>query len=329
MFTPLKKITLILSLVALAILGYFFKSFLAPKPSEKPVVAITQIVPHPSLDSIRQGILDTLKGQDISIVFQDAQGNMATATQIAQRFVALNPKVVVPITTPSAQALYVVAKERGIPLIFAAVTDPIAAKLTPSYEGQPDVAGVYDALPILEQAKIIQEAINPKTVGILYNPGETNSVVIVEKMTQTLQDLGMAVVKAPVTTTLQASTTTRSLVGQVQVIYIANDNTVISALESILQVTNSEKIPIFCSDPESVERGALMALGPNQYAMGQQVGKMIQAFLEGKPLEKIGIQKPQSYELLINLKTARHLGIHLHPSIIDKANKTFDETQKN
>jgi putative ABC transport system substrate-binding protein len=320
MFTPIvKKISL---LIVLILLFYGYRLGFMPLESKRKIVAITQIVPHPSLDSIRQGIVDTLATSRVEIVFQDAQGNVATATQIAQRFIALKPAVIVPITTPSAQAAYAIARQKHIPVVFAAVTDPDSAKLTPSKGDY--VAGVSDLPPISEQARLIYETVAPKRVGILYNPGEANSEKMVQLMTESLNLLGVSVIKAVAPSTPQVSSAVRALVGHVQAIYIPNDNTVISALDSVLRVTHSEKIPVFCSDPQSVERGALMALAPNQYAMGQQVGRMVVRILEGEPLNNIGIEKAAQPQLTINLNVANLLGINIPPSLISKANKVFD-----
>ena len=174
------------SIAALALVTSFY--FVKKSPNKKNVVAITQIAPHPSLDRIREGIIDTIKAckhKDIEIIFQNAQGNIATATQIAQRFVSLKPSVIVPITTPSAQTACAAASHKEIPVVFVAVTDPVEARLaSASGSNMPFVTGVTDAPPYSEQVKQMQRILKKKalTIGIIYNPGEANSLSQITKI---------------------------------------------------------------------------------------------------------------------------------------------------
>ena len=101
-------------------------------------IAITAIVDHPSLNAIRQGVLDQLKaegfeeGKNLQVDFQSAQGNPSTDNQIDKKFAGDNPDVIVAITTPSAQA--VAAATKTIPVVFAGITDPIGAKLIQNWQ---------------------------------------------------------------------------------------------------------------------------------------------------------------------------------------------------
>jgi len=306
---------------------------------QKILVAITQIAPHPSLDAIRKGIVDVLKENDIpenGILFQNAQGNVSTAAQISQKFVSLSPKVIVPITTPSSQSAYAVAKPRNIPVVFVAVSDPVAAKLSSNLEkGSEGMTGVYDEAPIQEQANLIKEILSfkdhPLTIGILYNPGEANSVSMIEKMSEALKKLNINIIKVAASATTEVSTAAKSLVNKVDAIYIPNDNTLISALDAVLKVSQEHKIPVFSSDPESVEKGCLATLAPNQYEIGRQAGKLVVSVLKGTIVEKIPLEKALILTLVLNQETARHLGITFPEHILIKADKIINasiETEK-
>src|SRR3546814_7408277 len=97
-------------------------------------VMVTAIVEHPALDAARDGSRDELKEQgiDFEFTYESAQGNPATAAQIARQFAGEGPDVIVAIATPSAQA--VVAATQDIPVVFTAVTDPLGAQLVRSEE---------------------------------------------------------------------------------------------------------------------------------------------------------------------------------------------------
>lgn len=278
------KITLLIAAVlsVFIYLSYFTKD----KTLQNKVVAITQIAPHPSLDRIRQGIEDEIKsafGDKIKIEFQSAQGNPSLATQIAHNFIGKNVDVLVAITTPSAQAMHA-ANSLNIPMVFAGVTDPIAAKLVEESGANKDnITGVCDTPDIDKQASLIQEFI-PKNsaIGIIYNPGETNSRVHVERLEEKLQNAGFIVIKTPAYSTGDVLQASQGTVPNVNAIMLTNDNTVISAIDAVIQTARQHNIPVFCSDPESVKRGAKAAIAPDQYEMGIEAGKMVVRILKGE-----------------------------------------------
>src|SRR5690554_995174 len=165
-------------------------------------VAVTSIVEHPALDSIKDGVHETLEkagyteAKGLKWQFQTAQGNTAIAAQITRKFVGDKPDVIVAIATPSAQA--VVAATKTIPVVFSAVTDPVAAQLVSS-EGPSgtNVTGVSDSLSLEKQVDLIKQALpEAKRVGMVYNPGEANSVVVVKQMRELLPESGMTLVEA-------------------------------------------------------------------------------------------------------------------------------------
>ena len=171
-------------------------------------IAVTAIVEHPALDGVRAGAIEQLKaegfeeGKNIIIEFQSAQGNPATATQIAKKFAGDKPDVVLAISTPSAQAM--AAASKNIPIVYAAVTDPVAAKLVPSWEASnTNITGVSDLLPLEPQIDLMRKLVpNLKNVGYVYSPGEINSTVVLEQLKTALskQNINLVPVAAQRTT---------------------------------------------------------------------------------------------------------------------------------
>ena len=112
------------------------------------------------------------------------KGDDSTNTQIAQQFVSQGMDLVCGIATPSAQACYNAAYEAKIPVIFNAVSDPVAAKLAESdTQAMDGITGVSDMLPVDEQLKLIREMLPDakKKIGILYTTSEANSVSTIER----------------------------------------------------------------------------------------------------------------------------------------------------
>ncbi len=319
-----KKILLLLSLLMPFSMGSFSMA------EAKKRVAITAIVEHPALDQARQGVIDELKdagyveGDNLIIEFQSAQGNTATAAQIAKKYAGDNPDVIVGIGTPSAQAL--IASTRTVPIVYTAVTDPVAANLVRSWEATGgNVTGVSDHLPLEPQVELIKKIVpNVKNVGFVYSPGEVNSTIVLKELSDVLAKDNINVVAAPAQRTTDIPTAAKSLQGRADVIYTSTDNNVVSAYESMYQAAVQTKIPLIASDTSSAERGAVAALGGDYYGMGRQTGKIVVRILEGEKAGDIPSEKPQKTQLYVNLKAAAQQGVELPKELIESATKIIE-----
>ncbi|MFN4238699.1 MAG: ABC transporter substrate-binding protein [Vogesella sp.] len=296
--------------------------------AEQKSVAVTAIVDHPALDAARKGIEDELKaagfepGKQIKYQYQSAQGNPATAAQIAKKFVGDAPDVIVAIATPSAQAA--VAATRSIPVVFTAVTDPVAAKLVPSWQpSKTNVTGVSDKLALAPQLDLIAK-IKPgaKRVGMVYSPGEVNSVVVVKELKTELAKRGMSLVEAPAPRTVDVAPAAKNLIGKVDVLYTSTDNNVVSTYESLAAVAQQGKLPLVASDTDSVKRGAIAALGQNYYDIGRQTGKLVVRILKGEKPGAIAPQVGEKLSLTLNPAAAQKQGVTLSPVLLKEASDT-------
>lgn len=309
-------------LTAILLLITSFFAFAAESPR---TVALTQIVEHPSLDAARHGILDELAaagytpGQNLKIDYQNAQGNPITAAQIARKFVGDRPDVIVTITTPSAQA--VVAATRELPVVFCSVSDPLGAKLVNNL-AKPggNVTGTSDLSPIAEQLDLIRE-LSPdvKKLGILYNPGEANSVSLVALLKTQASGKGLQVIEATAPKSGDVLSAARQLAGKAEAIYIPLDNTVVSALEAVIKVGRDARIPVYSADTDSVGRGTIASLGFDYYDVGRQTGQQVVRILRGEKPGDIPVERVKKLNLYINLQAAEAMGVTIPDSIRQRA----------
>ena len=291
------------------------------------VVAITQIVEHPALDAVHEGVKDELaergyrEGENLRLMHESAQGNSAIASQIARKFVGENPDVIVAIATPSAQT--VAAAARNVPVVFSAVTDPVAAKLVQSWEAPgANITGVSDMLPIEKHLDMLQRAMpDAKRIGTVYNPGEANAAALIELLEERLQARGLELVKGAATKTSEVLGAARSLVGKADAIYLTTDNTVISAAEAVISVGERAKSPVFAADTATVERGAVAALGFNYYNHGRQTGAMVARVLEGAGTADMPVETMEELDLYVNPEAAERMGVTLPEDLIQEAVK--------
>ena len=293
-------------------------------------VAVTAIVEHPALDSIRDGVKAQLaaagyeEGKNLKWQYQSAQGNTGTAAQIARKFIGDKPDAIVAIATPSAQA--VVAATKSVPVVFSAVTDPVAAKLVKNWEpSHTNVTGVSDLLALDKQMDLVRQVVpGAKRVGMVYNPGEANSVVVVKELKELLPKLGMTLVEASAPRSVDVGSAARSLVGKVDVIYTNTDNNVVSAYEALVKVGQEAKLPLVASDTDSVKRGAIAAFGINYRDLGEQTGRMVVRILKGEKPGDIPVTVAKGTDLVVNKKEAAKIGLELPESVLSRATKVIE-----
>ncbi|WP_373699447.1 ABC transporter substrate-binding protein [Neisseria dentiae] len=288
-------------------------------------IAITAIVEHPALDAVRKGVIDELKskgyeeGKNLTVDFQSAQGSTANAAQIAKKFAGSNPDVIVAIATPSAQS--VVAATKTIPVVYAGVTDPVAAKLVPGWEASnTNVTGVSDELPLEPQIDLMKKLVPAvKNVGYVYSPGEVNSTIVLDQLKAKLSPQGINLVAAPAQRSSDVLTAARSLNGKVDLIYTSLDNNVVSSYESMYKAAVEMKKTLIASDTGSVKRGAVAALGVNYYDLGKKTGDVVFQILNGKKAGEIPSARMETLDLFLSKKNAAAEGITLPEELIKQA----------
>lgn len=273
-------------------------------------ISISQVIEHPALNETRRGIIDGLKkagfevGKNLILDIEFAQGKSDVAMQIAQKFIGTSPNVMVGIGTTSSQALAFLAKRKNIPVVFASVTDPLGAKLVKTLN-QPGylVTGVSNFTALKPQFELFKKQIpHLKRLGVVYNPGEANSLAMLEKSMEAAKEMGLKIVPSPALKTSEVSVATRNLIGKAEAIFINNDNTALAAFESVVKAASEGHMPVFASDTDMVERGAAAALGPNQYELGIQAANLIVKILKGDSPSTMPVEFPIKLETKINPK---------------------------
>jgi len=284
-------------------------------------VATTAIVEHPALDAVRDGIKQTLNengysGDKLKFTYQSAQGKPDIAAQIARKMVGDEPDVIVAIATPSAQAAVVTGA--SIPVVFSAVTDPLAAKLVPQLK-QPggNVTGLSDMANVKEHLALIKEFVpNLKAVGIPYNPGEANSVSMLKAIKVEAAKMGIKIVESAAPKSSDVMIAAKQLVGKVDAI--------ISAVESVVRVGIDAQIPVFAGDTDTVSRGAVAAVGYDYFDLGRQTGDIVVRILKGEKPGSIDVKMAKGTNLFVNKKMAARMGIKIPKAVLARATKIIE-----
>ena len=276
-------------------------------------IGATQIVEHPSLDRAYEGFKQALEdaGLKVEYDYQNAQADQNNVKTISDNFVADNVDLIFANSTPSAEGALNATKE--IPIVFTSVTDPIAAGLVESFDKPgPNITGVVDLHPdaIKNTVEFIDKYFEGANVGIIYNAGEANSVAQIEAIQKAAEGTSLTIHERTVANSSEVHQAAMTLAGDVDVFYIFTDNTVVSALESVVGVANEQQIPLVVGEPDSLQKGGFATYGIDYYTIGYRAGEMAVEILTGeKTPDQIPVEYPPEMKLFINKEAAEIQGV--------------------
>lgn len=296
-------------------------------------IGVNQFAQHGSLDNCYDGFVQGLaeegiiEGENLKIELQNANADSGTAGQIATNFVQQKVDLLCGIATPSAMAMYNAGKKTDIPVIYTAVTDPIAAELA-SENGTPvgEVTGTSDKLAVEAQLKMIRELLpDARKIGIMYTTSEVNSLSAIKEYEAAAEEYGFEIITQGVSATADVPMAADNILTKVDCLNNLTDNTVVSSLPTILDKAEKAKIPVFGSEIEQVKKGCLAAEGLDYVALGVQTGKMAAQVLKGeKKANEIPFETITESGLYLNKKVAETLDLDV-ADIEKTAVETFDE----
>ncbi|HHT24771.1 MAG TPA: ABC transporter substrate-binding protein [Clostridiaceae bacterium] len=297
-------------------------------------IGISQFAQHGSLDNCREGFLLGLaeqgfvEGENLTIDYQNAGAEMAVASQIAENFVGKSYDMIMAVATPAAMHAYNAAMDKDIPVIYSAVSDPVAAELAqPNGESVGNITGTSDALPVEAQLKMIREIMpDAETIGILYTTSEANSEATVKIYEELAPKYDFELVTSGIATSADIPLATDNILTKVDCLSNLTDNTVVESLPTILDKAFAANIPVFGSEVEQVDLGCLASEGVDYITLGKKTGYLAAQVLRGeKTANELNFETISESFLYVNSATAEKLGVEIPQSMADRALENFSE----
>ena len=294
-------------------------------------VGITQLMTNPGIDAIRDGFLDEMsklgyiEGENIRYTLRNAQGDQSISQSIAQSFVNARCDMIFAITTPSAQVSARAIVGTNIPLVFGAVTDPVTAGLVDSLERPGgNITGTSDRWPTSAQFDLLlQLRPDVRRIGVVYNPGEANSDDNMREVEKVCADKGLQIVTVAVSNTSEVLAAAQSLVGRVDAFYVSADNTVITAMDAVVRVSEQNKIPLLPGVSSNVEQGGFGTLGPNYFDVGVEAARIADRIIKGENAGDIPVATAKRFEYFFNLRSAEATGVVIPDSLLEQATHIY------
>lgn len=298
------------------------------------VIGETKIASHAALDADEEGFAAGLadsgfiEGQNLRILREDANGDMALASKIAKEFIAQRVDLIHAISTPSSLA----ALQAGgqIPLVFSSVTDPVSAGIVKTPAGFRSstgnhVTGVSDLWPVAFQMRLYQRMHPEARVwGTIYNPEEPNSRLHVEKMRQAADELGLTLLEATISDSSQVPQAAESLLGKAQAFMITSDNTTVQNLAALVAFCERHRLPLFAGDVDSVRGGAVAAYGMDYFLVGYAAGRKAGLILQGVKPGDIPWGPLAKFSFVLNVRAAERQGVQIPEALLEMADELIE-----
>lgn len=305
-----------------------------PQPGRTYKIGYSQIVDHPALNATRAGFLEALKeagfieGKNLKFDYLNAQGDVANARNIAEKFLADKVDLIAPCTTPNVQAAIRLTKGTTTPVAFGCVTNPVESGILATLDKPTgtNVSGIYGIPPVARMFDLLLK-LHPKAkiIGTIYNPSEGNSIALNALSKAESVRRGLTWAEVQITSSAEMLNATEALVTKADALLMPQDNTVASGFDAVVRVAQYHKVPLFSFDTAAVQRGAIASYAQNQHQAGVDWAREVAIpILLGKPAGSITPVAYKAYDLVLNKTAAKEAGITLPADLIASALKVFD-----
>jgi putative ABC transport system substrate-binding protein len=292
-------------------------------------VSSSSLEPH-YVDAFRQKLRDLgyIDGENIAIEFRWAEGQDDRLPGLATELVSLNPDVIVTTGTPGALAAMQATKT--IPIVMASSADPVAAGLVASLaRPRENVTGFTILGPELEakRLELLKQAVpNAARVAILRNPNNPAVVSYFEATKTAGRTLKIAL--DPVAEVRRADEFDNAFLAiasaRPHAIAVLADRFLLAHRKRIIEFAAVNRLPAMYPYREYVDAGGLISYAPSNIELFRGAATYVDKILKGAKPSDLPVQEPTKFELIVNLKTAKALGLELPPTLIARADEVIE-----
>jgi putative ABC transport system substrate-binding protein len=274
----------------------------------------------------RLGELGWIEGRTVAIEYRFAEGRNERMAEIAAEFVRLKVDVIVTYSTPTVIA----AKEATavIPIVSAIMGDPVGTGLVASL-GRPggNVTGLSNQATDTagKRLELLREVVSGlRWLAVLANVSNPFSGLEMGEVQAAAKALGLDVVTLEIRRLEDIAPAFETLKGHAQALYVAGDPLMITNRVRINTLALGARLPTTYNQREYVEAGGLMSYGPNFPDLFRRAGDYVDKILRGTKPADIPVEQPTKFDLVINLTTAKTLGLDVPPTLLARADEVIE-----
>jgi putative ABC transport system substrate-binding protein len=287
-------------------------------------VALEANLVGPFREGLRE--LGYVERQNIVIEYRWAEGKYERFPALIAELLAQRVEVIVTAGTPAALA--VKKATTSVPLVMVAVGDPVATGLVASL-ARPggNITGLTSTSEELEGKRLeLLRQVIPKLshVAVFWNPENPTLLTSLKEMRAAAQTLGMKVQVLEVRTPGELEETFKAIVRERPgALLVMADRLFLHNRQRIMGFATKQRLPVVPGYPELVEAGGLMSFGPSYPGMHRRAAYFVDRILKGAKPADLPVERPTKFELVINLKTAKALGLTIPPSLLGRADEVI------
>ena len=285
--------------------------------------------PNASADVFRNALQDLgyIEGRDVTIEFRWAEGHMERLSALAAELIALKVDVIVVGTTPAIKA--VAEKTKTIPIVMTVVADPVADGLVQSL-GHPggNVTGLTIVSPELsgKRIELLKEAV-PKLsrLAVLWNPANPTHATALRESQATAKVLGLQAVLVPVPSAAEVDAAFATIARvRASALFVLDDGVLFIERQRIAKLALKNRLPLVSGISGYADAGGLLTYGARQTDLYLRAAVFVDRILKGAKPANLPIEQPSSFELVLNLKTAKSLGVAIPDSVRWRADRLIE-----
>ena len=274
----------------------------------------------------RLGELGWTEGRNVAIEYHWAEARTERYSEIATELA--NRKVDVIVTWASAPVLAAKRATTTIPIVFAAQMDPVGAGVVASLArpgGNVTGMSIQQTDTAGKRIELLREAL-PRLarLAVMANSSAPGAMIEMREVATTARTLGLEVIPIEVSQAGEVFSSIESIRDRADALYVATDPPIFSNRIAINEMAQRQRTPTIYGSREYVDAGALMSYGPNWIDLFRHAAEQVDKILRGTKPADIPVQQPTKFDLVVNLRTAKALGLEIPPSLLARADDVID-----
>jgi putative ABC transport system substrate-binding protein len=274
-------------------------------------IAITSFGEHPALQEVIDGMKASMnsrgyaEGKEVSYSFTHVNWERNLIPQMLTKIAAGKPDVIVTITTPVTQTAVRAIGDRGIPIVFTAVQDPVVAGVIPSWDKPSNImTGASNLADMEGTLRFIRQLLpNAKRLGLPYNPGDDADNALRQRLEKFAPKYGLQLVMVGVDNVNDMPQRLQTFAGKVDAVFVIPSNLFQPVTSQIAAITNRLGIPAFNGLPAPIVKHEMLGTYSVDWPkIGANTAAIVEKVLKGAKVSEIApsVPGPQDHKVLIS-----------------------------
>lgn len=311
----------LLALALLALAAYWYAWLSEPSMRRIGIVPFTVVN-----DRVIQGFQEKLaengwvQGRNVQYRIMPADGKLEALDARVKELLAWHPALIMSASTPPSQAAYRLTRGTDVPLVFAPVSDPLAAGIvkTLGHPGEQTTGVRLSTSNGLRLQWLQRMAPEAQVYYVPYSLNDKSSLVTLQQIEADARVLGLRLITTPLNSMDEIEQAARNIPAEAQAIFLPQDSRIEARIELYVRAAQEHHLPLSAPSLIQVEQGALMSYGFDHREIGRQAGRLASEILRGAQAGMLPVETAENY-LAVNLQAAQAIGLTIDESTLRQA----------